>query len=805
MPKESLRLLSIIDGKESSGDEMEVTNKTIKGLQQKQVEERIRNHQKNSVSHSITKTRRQIFKENICTLFNLLNILIALALMLVNAWSNLMFLAVIICNVVIGILQELHAKKLVDDLSLLMRNKVSVMRDGAVCVMDAQELVIDDIMVLSSGEQIICDAYLLQGEAEINEALLSGESDPIHKRAGDQLLSGSSLISGKCYAQVIHVGEDNYANRIANEVKEVRAVNSRLLNAMKRVTKLTGFAIIPLGILLFLEAWGIRGDSIQESVITSSAGLLGMLPKGLVLLISVSLAAGVSRLAKHKVLIQDLYSLETLANVDTLCLDKTGTITTGDLKVEALIPLSDKAEQEMAFIQSFLHYSDDNNATYQALCEYVGTRGIHEPQSRIPFSSLRKWSSASFPGYGTLVMGAPDKLLEHLDTSFSTIMEEGKRMIVIGKCSQSVNMEEPLPLITPLYAVVFTDTIRPNVEKTLHFFRKEGVEIKIISGDHITAVSAIARQAGLHNWSACIDMSSIGDDPQVINQLADQYSVFGRVTPLQKKLLVQALQKNGHSVAMSGDGVNDMLALKEADCSIAIAQGSDAVKQMSQIVLLDSDFSALPMILKEGRRVVNNATRVAGVFFIKTIYSILLSILCIVMNLPFPFIPIQITLIDLAIEAFPSFLTMLEPDHKKVNGDFLSTVLCNALPNAIAIVFSFLAIEYMSEGFSIRYDEAVTMMYLCVAVISMLAVYRSCRPVNRLRALICFCMTAGFILAVILFQDLLHLTPLSYRLYILTVILALSAILLRQILILLLPLIPGLRPQKEKARQHSLS
>ena len=333
--------MAIIDNKESLGDEMEVTNTAIKGLTQKQVEERIRNHQRNSVSHSITKTHGQIFKENICTLFNLLNILIALGLVLVNAWSNLFFLAVIICNIVIGILQELHAKKLVDDLSLLMRQKVSVMRDGVVCSVDVQDLVVDDIMVLSSGEQIVCDAVLIQGEAEVNEALLSGESDPIHKRKKDQLLSGSSIISGKCYARIIHVGEENYANRIASEV-----------NAMKRITRLSGYAIIPLGILLFLEAWGFRGDSIQESVITSSAALLGMLPKGLVLLISVSLAAGVSRMAKHKVLIQDLYSLETLANVDTLCLDKTGTITTGDLKVEALLPLCDEAETDMEYIRS---------------------------------------------------------------------------------------------------------------------------------------------------------------------------------------------------------------------------------------------------------------------------------------------------------------------------------------------------------------------------------------------------------------------------------------------------------------------
>lgn len=805
MRKVSLRLLSIIEHKESSGDEMEFTNYTITGLQQKQVEERILKHQKNSASRSITKTRHQIFKENICTLFNLLNILIALALILVNAWFNLMFLAVIFCNISIGILQELHAKKLVDQLSLLMSQKVSVMRYGRLLQIDAQELVLDDIMVLSSGEQIICDALLVQGEAEINEALLSGESDPVHKRAGDQLLSGSSLISGKCYARVLHVGEDNYANRIASEVKEVRSVNSRLLRAMKQVTRLTGIAIIPLGLLLFLEAWGIRGDSLQESVITSSAGLLGMLPKGLVLLISVSLAAGVGRMAKHRVLVQDLYSLETLANVDILCLDKTGTITTGDLKVEAMRTLHGYTQKDMEYIQSFLYHSDDNNATYQALCESFGTKAVYTPVSRIPFSSVRKWSSVTFADYGTLIMGAPDKLLPTLDPSFTEAMEEGKRILLIGRCKNELVEDQPLPAVVPLCAVVLSDTVRPNVEKTLQFFKEEGVEIKVISGDHITAVSAIARKAGLHSWNACVDMSSVGNDVKTIEQLAGQYSVFGRVTPIQKKLLVQSMQKQEHSVAMSGDGVNDMLALKEADCSIAIAQGSDAVKQMSQIVLLDSDFSTLPLLVQEGRRVVNNATRVAGVFFIKTIYSVLLSIICIGMNLPFPFIPVQITLIDLAIEAFPSFLTMLEPDHKKVSGDFLTTVLRNALPNAIAIVFSFLSIEYMREGFSIRYEEAVTMMYLCVSVISMLSVYRSLRPWNRLRALVCLCMTAGFVLAIVLFHNLLHITMLSYRLGILSVILIMSAILLRQILILLLPLIPALRPEKRKSRQHSLS
>ena len=775
------------------------------GLSDSQVQERIDAGCVNTQDERITKSYEEIFRDNVLTLFNLINAILAGLIIFIGSFKNLLFLGVVISNLVIGILQEIRAKRVLDKLSLITQPYLKVLRNGKEMELHMDDIVLDDILCLSTGSQVCADAMVVEGRLEVNESLVTGESDIIVKHTHDTLYSGSFVVSGQAKVQVQHVGKDNYAATIMKDAKTFKKHKSQLRDSINFIIKTIGIIIIPVGILLFSKQFFLTESTLPQAIVSTVAALLGMIPEGLVLLTSVALAVGSINLAKRKTLVQELYCIETLARVDTLCLDKTGTITTGDLKVEALLPLCDEAETDMEYIRSFLHYSDDNNATYQALCAQISPCAVHEPKARIPFSSLRKWSSAYFEGYGSLVMGAPEKLLEKLDTSFSAIMEEGKRMVVIGRCAQVIDKDAPLPIIQPLYAVIFTDTIRPHVEKTLQFFREEDVNIKIISGDHITAVSAIARQAGLHNWNACLDMSGIGDDPFVIEQLAEQYAVFGRVTPLQKKLLVQALQKKGHAVAMSGDGVNDMLALKEADCSIAIAQGSDAVKQMSQIVLLDSDFSALPMILKEGRRVVNNATRVAGVFFIKTIYSILLSVLCIVMNLPFPFIPIQITLIDLAIEAFPSFLTMLEPDHRKVNGDFLSTVLRNALPNAIAIVYSFLAIEFMSDGFSIRYDEAVTMMYVCVAVISMLAVYHSSRPLNRLRTLICICMTAGFILAILLFHNLLHITLLSFRLLILTAILALSAILVRQILMLLLPWIPGLRPQPNNARQHSLS
>lgn len=756
----------------------------VVGLTTEEVMTRHKQGHKNIIEQSITKTKGQIIKENVCTLFNLLNGLIALALLLVGAWTNLVFLAIIIANVLIGIFQELHAKKLVDELSLLMVPSIKVLRDTKEQVITVESLVLDDIMILESGVQICCDSVVVLGEVEVNESLLTGESDAIHKVAGSELLSGSSVISGKCYAKVIHVGNDNYASKIANEAKQLRAVNSELLSSMNKVTKVTSYMIIPLGIILFLEAYVLRGNAIDTAVISSSAGLLGMLPKGLVLLISVSLAAGVAKLAKQKILIQDLYSLESLAHVDTLCLDKTGTITNGFMKVEYVYELEKHTRDVDDYIGSFLYYSDDNNATNQALCEHFKQNSNYQPVHKIPFSSVRKWSAVEFDNGMTYIMGAPEKLMKEMSADMTRDIQAGKRIIVIGRTQNQVIKDADLPEIQPLYALVLSDTIRDHVQETLAYFKAEGVDIKVISGDHVDAVSAVARKAGLANYKACIDMSQVADDD--FDMIVNRYSVFGRVTPKQKKLLVQALQRQGHSVAMTGDGVNDMLALKEADCGIAIAQGSDAVKQIAQVVLLNSDFSSLPHILLEGRRVVNNMTRVSGVFFIKTIYSIVLSLLCAIGNFPFPFIPIQITLIDAAIEAFPAFLTLLEPNTKPIRERFLPTVFMKSLPNSLAVLFCILTILYMSNTFDINAFEAETMMYICVALISMQAVIKSCLPLNKLRILVCSCMVMGFTMAIVLFHQLLELTYISYRLCILTLIIVLAGFLVERIVSLLL-------------------
>lgn len=752
------------------------------GLTQQEVFERQQAGAVNQQQKTISKSYSQIFRENICTLFNLLNVLIAIALALVGAWSNLVFIVIIITNVCIGIIQEIHAKKLVDELSLLMIPHVKVLRDQKQQTIDVNEIVMDDVMVLEAGDQICCDSVVIDGEIEANESLLTGESDAIHKTKESSLLSGSSVISGKCYAQVVHVGDDNYTSRLTNEVKKAKELQSELLNSMRKVTKVTSFMIVPLGIILFLEAYFLRHDLLSEAVISSSAGLLGMLPKGLVLLMSVSLAAGVTKLAKQKILIQDIYSLETLAHVDTLCLDKTGTITNGKMKVEKVENLSTQPSQQfLDYFGSYLHYSDDNNATYQAICEDFTLNDHHLPSQKVAFSSQRKWSAMTFEGFGSIVMGAPERLMKELPASLMQQIESGKRVIIIAYTQNVVDAKKTLPEVTPILAIILTDMIRKDVEKTLAYFDSQGVDVKIISGDHVLAVSKIAQMAGLKNYDRYIDMSEYPNGQSHMDELVNQYSVFGRVTPQQKKWLVEALKRQGHTVAMTGDGVNDMLALKEADCSIAIAEGSEAVKQLSQIVLLNSEFSCLPHVVLEGRRVVNNLTRVASVFFIKTIYSIILTIACAICNIPFPFIPIQITLIDFAIEAYPSFLTLLEPQTHKIKGKFLPTVFKNTIPHASGVLLCFLLIYTGRPLFHIPMEQSVTMMYLALACISMQAVIVSSFPMNKLRLFVCVTMVLGFILAILLFHQLLHLTMLTYAQMILTIIITCIGLLFKEV------------------------
>ena len=727
------------------------------GLTAEQVQTKKENGRQNTQPEKVTKSASQILKDNICTLFNLFNVLIAIALALVGAWTNMLFILIIALNTLIGIVQEFHAKKLVDKLSLLSMPTAKVIRDGKSSELPIQELVEEDVIELDAGRQVCSDSIILEGTVEVNESLLTGESDPIPKSAGSHLLSGSFIISGKCRACVEHVGAENYASKIAHEAKKMRGVQSELLSSMRKVTRFTGYLIPLLGVLLFLEAFFLRHDTVSNAVVTTAAGLLGMLPKGLVLLISISLAVGIITLSKKKVLVQELFALESLAHVDTLCLDKTGTLTQGAMQVEEV--LQTEVGRSMGFdelVGSFLQYSDDNNATFQALNSYFSKNNSFVPVHKIPFSSERKWSAMTFEKIGTFIIGAPERLADGaVDEMLQKGNYDGKRILLAGITQGAVSQDSPLPLIQCLAAIIISDPIRPNAAETLAYFQKEGVDLKLISGDNPVTVSALAMQAGFPEAERYIDMSSVTEETEV-EQAALTYSVFGRVSPLQKKQLVQALQKHGHSVAMTGDGVNDLLALREADCSIAIAEGSDAARQVSQVVLLDSNFSSLPAVLGEGRRVVNNITRVAGVFFVKTIYSVLLSIVCLLFNIPFPFLPIQITLIDLIIEGYPSFFMSFEPDSRKITGRFLPSVMERAFPNAISILVCFLIYLIMSPLLQIPAEQWGILLYLLVGTVGIQAVFKASWPFNKLRVFLCSTMTVGFYLAVFLFHQLLQ-------------------------------------------------
>ncbi len=735
----------------------------VSGLTQAEVASRRSRGLHNQIPDTKTKSNWDIIRDNVFTLFNLINLIIGIALALVGAWANMTFLAIIFLNSAIGVFQQWYAKKLVERLSLLSESKAGVLRDGQVHQIPVDELVMDDVCLLSMGGQICADSRVLHGEIEVNESLLTGEADPIVKKPGDSLLSGSFVVSGRCCSQVEHVGADNFVSRLSEGAKKHRKVNSQLLKAMGKVTKFTGYFILPVGVLLFVQAFFLRGDPIFLSVVSTAAALLGMLPKGLVLLISISLAAGVIALSKRRVLVQDLHCIETLAHVDVLCLDKTGTITKGEMQVQEVCwfeqPGTPSGQQAL---ESYLDACEDGNATILALKNHFSPACDWKVASKTAFSSQRKWGSVTFDGLGTYVLGAPELLLRDrsvMPESLEEAIKGGDRVLCFGYSPEPAEAGTT-PNVAPLAMIRISDPVREEAGETLAFFKREGVAIKVISGDNPVTVSAVARKAGLEGYERYIDLSTLKTDGEVC-EAAGEYTVFGRVSPTQKCTLVKALQEKGHTVAMTGDGVNDVLALRQADCSIAVGSGSDAARQVSQLVLLDSNFDALPHILHEGRRVVNNITRVAGLFFIKTLYSALLSLLSLLTLTPFPFIPIQITLMDGILEGFPSFFLSFEPDHKRVTGSFLPTVLLRALPYAALIFINHLILVWGLPLIGITEFNDGTVLYYITGFAYLLALIRSCRPLSAPRIVLCTVSAAGFYLCAALFALFLQLEPVS--------------------------------------------
>lgn len=721
----------------------EVAKKTQEGLH-------------NDYETKTSKSTAAIIKDNLLTLFNFLNLLIGVFLFAVGAYSNMFYLAIIFVNITIGISQELHARNLVKKLSLVSPQTVRVIRDGQTHEISAKELVLEDSVILGAGDQIPADMTVLSGLVEVNEAMLTGEADLVVKEAGASLLSGSFIVSGEVTGTVLHVGAENYAAKLSNEAKVHKPIRSELLASIRSVSKFTSYVIVPLGVILFFQAFMMRDAGIKESVVVSAAALLGMLPKGLVLLISIALTTGVIKLAKKRILVQDMYAVETLAHVDTLCLDKTGTLTEGHMVLESIVPLQTDSDPNM-LLGNYLAASTDNNLTMQALRQGCPELTDHHPIEVAAFSSQRKWGAVAFEHLGNVYLGAPEKVAGSAALpQVKEAQEAGLRVLILAVETDPKAPASFDPTNAQAVAVlILSDIIRQNAEETLAYLADQGIDLKVISGDNPIAVAAIAHRAGLANADQAIDLSTLTTEAEV-REAATRYTVFGRVTPEQKKLLVQELKANQRTVAMTGDGVNDVLALREADVSIAMAAGDSAARQIANFVLLDSDFTTLPDVLFEGRRVVNNVTKASGIFFIKTIYSFLLSLVCILTSSAFPFLPIQITLIDLAIEGYPSFFLSFEENKAPIKGRYLPTVLLNALPNALLVLVNYFAIRFLQTDYGWSQFDTTTLLYYLLIGISCIAVIRACLPLNPLRLFLAITTTVGIYVAAMLFHGLLE-------------------------------------------------
>lgn len=800
------------------------------GLTNEQVQERIAEGKVNVNENPNTRTYKQIILENTLTFFNFLNIALLVLVLFVRSYKNSMFMGIILINTVIGIIQEIRAKKTIDKLAILTESKTVVLREGKKWSISTEKLVLDDLIFLKTGDQVPADVKVLEGTVEVNESLLTGESDNLSKSQGDELFSGSFVTSGEACCQVIHVGKDNYASQITSEAKEFKRHNSELRNSLNAILKVISIIIVPLGAMLFYKQYMIVGDTLKDSVVNMVAAVLGMIPEGLVLLTSVALTLGSMVLATKKTLVQELYCIETLARVDTLCLDKTGTITEGTMKVEdvqlydtaqttvvqhtakfdpetgepvqnvsALKPeVTVSAEKENGQIQetvnsetvsqeerqklqeidhimgnmmSVLH---DQNATADALRKRFPSRNDLKLIHAIPFSSDRKYSGAVFEGRGTYLMGAAqflfpegnEELLEHC----SSYAQEGYRILVLAHSEQETKGTERPTGLEPLGLFLITDVIREEAPDTLAFFDSQGVDLKVISGDDPVTVSAIAKKAGLKNANHYIDATTIKTSEEMQRAVAE-CSVFGRVTPQQKKQMVQALQSQKHTVAMTGDGVNDVLALKEADCSIAMAAGSDAAKNIANVVLLDSNFGAMPHIVNQGRRVVNNIRSAASMFLIKTIFSVLLSLITIFFGDAYPFEPIQMSLISACAVGIPTFLLTQENNYNKIDHTFLRHVFMNAFPAAVTITGCVFTIMLVCQDV---YHSNVMLNTACVLVTGwnyMSALRTVYSPLNTYRKVIIYGMQFAFFISAVVLQDFLTLGSLEFGMIILVFVL----------------------------------
>ena len=752
-----------------------------KGLTSQQVQEHRLHGWINRSVEPPSKTTKEIIHENVFTYFNLIFAILAVLLILVGSFRDLTFLPVIIANTLIGIVQEVRAKQVLDKLTMLNAPHATVVRDGKKSVIDAEDLVIDDIVIFKAGNQVCADAVVSAGEVQVNESLLTGESDEITKRRGDKLMSGSFIVSGQCHARLDRVGEDSYISKLTLQAKQMQSgEQSEMIRSLNKLVKCVGVAIIPIGLVLFAQAFFFQHDGFRDSVTSMIAAVIGMIPEGLYLLASVALAVSSIRLAQKKVLLHDMKCIETLARVDVLCVDKTGTITENTMKVQEVMETEEYDPETMdplrTMLSDFAAAMTRDTITMAAMKEYFTNGSGKKPVSKTGFSSATKYSSVTFDD-GAYVLGAPEFVLKEKYGDYAEEITEhastGARVLVFGSYDEEVDGKPLDHGITPLGFVLLANPIREAAKETFEYFAEQGVEVKVISGDNPVTVSKVARQAGIKNADRYVDASELQDD-RALEKAVLKNTVFGRVTPDQKRKFVRILKEAGHTVAMTGDGVNDVLALKDADCSIAMASGSDAAAQASQLVLLESDFSCMPQVVLEGRRVVNNIQRSASLFLVKNIFSFLLSLISVVFMFTYPLEPSQISLISMFTIGVPAFFLAMEPNKNMIKGHFLTNVFLKALPAAITDALAVGALVIFGRTFGVDPTDISTAATMLLAIVGFMILYKISAPMNKIRAAILAGCAIGLIFCSIFLNDLFAITGMTTECIMLFVVFAIA-------------------------------
>lgn len=722
------------------------------GLSSAQVHEYVQNGWTNKAVEPPTKTIPKIIKSNLLTYFNLVFAVLAVLLTVAGSFRNMSFLLIVVANLLIGIVQEIRAKKVLDRLSVLNSPTALVIRDGQQAEIPAEELVLDDIVIFRAGNQICADAIVVDGEVAVNESLLTGETDEIFKKPGDTLMSGSFVVSGECCARLENVGADSYISQLTLEAKAMNCKEqSEMIRVLDKLVGVVGILIIPLGLLLFGQQFFVSKASFSSSIVSMVAAVIGMIPEGLYLLASVALAISVIRLSSQKVLVHDMKCIETLARVDVLCVDKTGTITENNMQVISTIPMEgynpSTGSGLKTMISDLVVSMPDGNITMQALKRFFKTPSDKKADVVIPFSSTYKYCGAAFSG-DAYVLGAPEFVLREDYDKFKVLIEnyssDGYRVLVFGRYSGVPDGKELTEAVTPLGLILLANPIRKDAPETFRYFAEQGVAIKVISGDNPVTVSQVAMEAGIADAAKYIDMSTLHTEDD-IREAATQYTVFGRVTPVQKRQLVHALQSAGHTVGMTGDGVNDVLALKDADCSVAMASGCDAAAQVSQLVLLESDFASMPSVVMEGRRVVNNIERSASLFLVKNIFSFLMAVFSVCFRITYPLEPSQISLISMFTIGIPGFFLALQPNGDIIHGRFLSNVLIKALPAGLTDFLVVGALVVFGSVFGVNETDTSTACTMLLAIVGFMILYHISKPLNPLR----WCVWVGCIVGLL--------------------------------------------------------